>query len=101
MPTHRPLITTTPGSSSMARASARLTASTSVTSATGGSLELVALAKIGAREFCIKMIEHGFRQARAHRQIARDSGFDALLALGRKPLLVVLAPRLFVDEIGS
>src|ERR1700758_4880437 len=91
--------TTTAGSSSMARASARLTASTSVTSAIRGPLELVALAKIGAWEFCIKMIEHGFRQTRAHRQIARDSGFDALLALGRKPLLVVLAPRLFVDEI--
>ena len=57
--------TTTFGSSCMARASARLTASTSVTSAMGGTLQLVALGGVDVRQLGVEVIEHGLRRARA------------------------------------
>src|SRR5712692_666012 len=80
--------TTTLASSSMARASARLTASTSVSSGIGRSLQLSPLAGVSGRQFRIEVIEHGLRPARAGRQIALHRSFHALLALGGTLLLL-------------
>src|SRR5713101_3384915 len=91
---------TTLGSSPSARASAALMASTSVISATERSLDLAALAPIGVREFGVEMIEHGFRGARARRQITGDRRLHPLLALGGELFFLRLAPRLLVDKIG-
>src|SRR6266852_2260851 len=91
---------TTLGSSPSARASAALTASTSVISGTERSLDLAALAPIGVREFGVEMIEHGFRGARARRQIADDRRLHPLLALGGELFFLRLAPGLLVDKIG-
>src|SRR6266581_5993248 len=84
----------------MAQASARLTASTSVTSGIGPSLHPMALPGIGARELGIEMVEHRLGRARAGRQIARDGRLDALLAFGRELLLLGLAPPVAADQIG-
>src|SRR6516164_4034895 len=93
--------TTTLTSSSMARASARLTASTNVTSGIGASAELRPLTSIGSREFGVEMVEHRLWRARRGRQIALDRCLDLLLAVGRELLLLRLAPRLLTDEIGA
>src|SRR5262249_24653072 len=93
--------TTTLASSSMARASAKLTASTSVTSGIGASAELRPLAGIGAREFGVEMVEHRRWRARRGRQIALDRRLDPLLAVGRELFLLRFAPRLLTDEIGA
>src|SRR5437870_1238635 len=91
--------TTTPGSSARARASARFTASTSVTSGTGRS-QLLALAGIGLGQRGVEVIEHGFRRARPGRQVVLDRRLDALLAFGGEPLLLGLAPRVPADEVS-
>src|SRR5262249_28594059 len=93
--------TTTLASSSMARASARLTASTNVTSGIGASGELRPLAGIGWREFGVEMVEHRLRRARRGRQIALERRLDLLLAFGRELFLLRLAPRVLPDEIGA
>src|SRR5262249_61338483 len=93
--------TTTLASSSMARASARLTASTSVTSGIGASAELRPLAGIGPREFGVEMVEHRLWRAWRGRQIALDRRLDLLLAVGRELLLLRFAPRLLTYEIGA
>src|SRR5215467_3970423 len=93
--------TTTLESSSMARASARLTASTNVTSGIRASGELRPLAGIGAREFGVEMVEHRLRRTQRGRQIAFDRRLDLLLAFGRELLLLRLAPRVLTDEIGA
>src|SRR5258708_24976488 len=93
--------TTTLASSSMARASARLTASTSVTSGIGASAELRPLAGIGSREFGVEMVEHRLWCARRGRQIALDRRLDLLLAVGRELFLLRFAPRLLTYEIGA
>src|SRR5258705_7097142 len=93
--------TTTLRSSSMARASARVMASTKVTSGIGASAELLALAGIGSREFGVEMVEHRLRGTRSERQIALDRRLDLLLALGCELLLLRLAPRLLAHEIGA
>src|SRR5260370_12025719 len=93
--------TTTLASSSMARASARLIASTSVTSGIGASAELRPLAGIGSREFGVEMVEHRLWRARRVRQIALDRRLDLLLAVGRELLLLHFAPRLLTYEIGA
>src|SRR5438093_4209976 len=90
--------TTTSGSSCMARASARLTASTSVASGIGGKLP--ALRGIDLRQLRIEMIEHRLRIARWRRQIALDRGLDALLAFGDEFFLLRLAPGLAAHEMG-
>src|SRR5260370_15663334 len=92
--------TTTLASSAMARASAKLTASTSVSSGIRRLLQLLSLAGINLRQFRIEVIEHGVRPARAGRQIALHRSFHALLALGGKLLLLRLPPRLAADQIG-
>src|ERR1700730_1944373 len=93
--------TTTLASSSMARASARLTASTSVTSAIGASAEFRPLAGVGSREFGVEMVEHRLWRARRGRQIALDRRLDLLLAVGRELFLLRFAPRLLTYEIGA
>src|SRR5262249_10800821 len=93
--------TTTLASSSIARASARLTPSTNVTSGIGTSAELRPLAGIGWREFGVEMVEHRLRRTRHRRQIALDRRLDLLLAFGRELFLLRLAPRLLTYEIGA
>src|SRR5262245_33220513 len=93
--------TTTLTSSSMARASARLMASTSVSSGIGISAELRPLAGVGSRQFGVEVIEYRLRRARRGRQIALDRCLDFLLALGRKRFLLRLAPGLLAHEIGA
>src|SRR6266516_3902406 len=95
-----PPLTPTSSSSAMARASARLTASTSVSSGIGRLLQFLPLAGIDGRQFRIEVIEHGLRRARAGRQITLDRSFHALLALGGKLLLLRLPPRLAAAQIG-
>src|SRR5262249_56304581 len=86
IPTSSPR-TTTLASSSMARASARLIASTSVSSDIALSAELRPLAGVGSRQLGVEMIEHRLRRARRGRQIALDRRLDRFLALGRKLFL--------------
>src|SRR5262249_34079800 len=93
--------TTTLASSSMARASARLTASTNVTSGIRASAELRPLAGIGSRQFGVEMVEHRLWSARRGRQKALDRRLDPLLAVGRELFLLRLVPRLLTDEIGA
>src|SRR5262245_46760729 len=92
--------TTTFASSAMARASAKLTASTSVTSAMGGSLDLIALAHIDLRKLGIEMIEHGFGPARTCCQVVLDGRIDARLAIGGKLFFFGFGPQLLGHEIG-
>src|SRR5947208_12819863 len=100
MPTSSPS-TTTSGSSSIARASARLTASTNVTSAIALSRELAALRDISLGQIGIEMIEHGFGSARLRCQVAFDRRLDALMALRGELFLVRFAPHLLAGEKGS
>src|SRR5689334_17669694 len=91
--------TTTPVSSSIARASARLMASTNVTSAIVVSGEFAALRGIDVGQIGIEVIEHGCGPARWRGQVAFGRRLDALMALGGELLLVRLAPHFLVDEI--
>src|SRR6516162_2436422 len=84
--------TTTFGSSSMARASARLMASTKVSSGIRRSLHLFTLAGICLRKLGIEMVEHRLGRPRSDREIAFDCSLDALLTFGGKLLLLRLAP---------
>src|SRR5262249_31600157 len=93
--------TTTLASSSMARASARLMASTNVTSGIGASAELRPLAGIGSRQFGVEMVEHRLGRARRGRQIALDRRLDPLLAVGRELFLLRFTPCLLTDEIHA
>src|SRR6266511_3147447 len=99
-PTSSPSTITLP-SSSMARASARLMDSTSVTSGIGASAEFRSLAGIASRQFGVEMIEHRLRRTRRGRQIALDRRLDRFLALGRKLFLLRLAPHLLAHEIRA
>src|ERR1043166_9499883 len=100
MPTSSPS-TTTSGSSSMARASAILTASTSVASGIGASRQLAALAGVDRRQLGVEVIEHGLGRPRQRRQIALDRGVDLLLTLARERLFARLVPLFLADEIGA
>src|SRR6516165_11775145 len=91
--------TTTLGSSSIARASARLMASTKVASAIVLSGEFTALRGIGLGQLGIEMIEHAFGPTRRCCQIAFDRLLDAFVALGGKLLLVRLAPHLLANKM--
>src|SRR5262249_57263418 len=93
--------TRTLASSAMARASARLTASTNVTSGIGASAELRPLAGIGGREFGGEMVEHRLRRTRRGRQIAFDRRLDLLLTFGRELLLLRFAPGVLTHEVGA
>src|SRR5215467_23018 len=93
--------TTTLASSSIARANARLMASTSVSSGIRASAELPSLARVGSRQLGVEMIEHRLRRARRGCQIALDRRLDLFLALGRELFLLRLAPRFLADEIGA
>src|SRR6266702_1543905 len=90
--------TGTPGSSSIARASARLTASTKVTSGIVLSREFPALHGIGLGQIGIQVIEDGFGSTRLHCQIAFDRRFDALMALGGKLVLVRFGPHFLANN---
>src|SRR5215469_2057336 len=92
--------TTTSGSSARPRASAKLIASTSVTSGIE-VLDFLALAGIGTWQPAVKMIDHGFRRTRAGRQIALDGCRHFLLAFAGDFFLVRLAPIHSADEIVS
>src|SRR5437764_13275354 len=92
--------TTTSGSSTSARASAKLIASTSVTSGIGVP-DFPTLTGIGAWQSGVEMVEHRFRRTRAGRQIALDGHRHFLLALGGDFFLVRLAPIHSTDEIVS
>ena len=81
-------------------ASARLTASTSVTSGIVLSREFTALCGIDLGQIGIEVIEHGFRSARCRCQIALDRRLDALMALGGELLLVCFAPHCLTNEIS-
>src|SRR6267378_1227346 len=92
--------TTTSGSSSIARASARLMASTNVISGIALSREFAALRGIDLGQFGIEMIEHGFGSTRLCCQVALDRRLDALMALRGKLFLLRLAPHFLTDEIA-
>src|SRR6266446_5293727 len=92
--------TTTLGSSSIARPSARLMASTNVTSGIVFSRQFLALRGIRVGQIGIEVIEHGFGPAWQRCQIAFDRCLDALMALGGKPLLVRLGPHFLAGKIG-
>src|SRR5262249_40285712 len=92
--------TTTFGFSSMARASARVIASTSVTSGIGAGLKLVALSQVHLWKLGIEVIEHCCRSPRPGGEIVLDRRIDALLALRGERFLVGLAPCFLAHEIG-
>src|SRR5262245_30911461 len=92
--------TMTLASSCMALASARLTASTRVTSGMESTLELVALGGVGGRQVLEEMIKHGFWCARPRGQVARDGRIDLALAIGCELLLLGLPPGLLADQVG-
>src|SRR6516162_654640 len=92
--------TTTSGSSASARASAKLIASTSVTSGIE-VLDFLTLAGIGAWQSGVEMVEHRFRRTRTGRQIVLDGRRHFLLALAGDFFLVRLAPIHSTDEIVS
>src|SRR5215211_1934099 len=98
MPTSCPS-TTTLGSSSRARARAKLTASTSVTSGIGCS-HLLALGRADVGQHGIEMVEHRLRRTRPGCQITLDRHLDVLLALGGERFLLPLAPRVLADQVG-
>src|SRR6267143_2461609 len=91
--------TITFGSSCIARASARLTASTSVDSVMGDPLQLVALGSVGPGKFRIKVIEHRLRRTWRYRQVPFRRRVDLLLTLAHELFLLRLAPCLLADEI--
>src|SRR5262249_30822385 len=92
--------TTTSGSSASTRASAKLIASTSVTSGIE-VLDILALAGIGAWQSGVEMIKHRFRRTRTGRQIVLDGNRHFLLAFGSDFFLVRFAPIHSTDEIVS
>src|SRR5260370_23946438 len=93
--------TITLGSSCIARASARLTASTSVDSGTGASLQFVALGSIGLGKFRIEVIEHRLRRTWPDRQVPFRCRLDLLLTLAHELFLLRLVPRPLADEIRT
>src|SRR5258708_2256067 len=93
--------TITLGSSCIARASARLTASTSVDSGMGAPLQLVALGGVGPGKFRIKVIEHRLRRTWPHRQVPFRCRLDLLLTLAHQLFLLRLAPCPLADEIRT
>src|SRR5436190_20842670 len=84
----------------MARASARFTASTSVTSAMGSAFDLVPLHGIDIRQPGVEVIEHARRLPGRRGQIALDGYLDLTLAIGDEPLLFGFGPRLSADEVS-
>src|SRR3974390_1274825 len=93
--------TTTSGSSAKARASARLIASTSVSSTTGLILDFLALPRISSRKPGIEMVEHGLWRRRSRGQIAFYRALHVFLALGCDFLFLRFAPTHVSDEISS
>src|SRR5215831_13535564 len=93
--------TITSGSSCIARASARLTASTSVDSGIVASLQLVTLGRVDLGKFGIEVIEHRLRRPWPHRKVALYRGVDARLTLDRESFLLRLALCRLPDEIGA
>src|SRR6266566_5679410 len=93
--------TITFGSSCIARASARLTASTSVDSVMGDPLQLVALGSVDLGKFGIEVIEHRLWCSRPYRQVPFHCRVDALLALTDELFLLRLAPYPLADEIRA
>src|SRR5262249_25144237 len=86
--------TTTLGSSCSARARARLTASTSVTSGIGRPPQLVALESVGPRQHGVQVVEHALGSTRSDCEIALDGGLDLTRALRRERFLLGLGPYL-------
>src|SRR5229473_6247497 len=93
--------TITFGSSSIARASARLTASTSVDSGMGAPLQRVALGSVGPGKFRIEVIEHRLRRTRPYRQVPFRRRVDLLLTFAHQLFLLRLAPCPLADEIRT
>src|SRR5258706_2429520 len=91
--------TITLGSSCIARASARLTASTSVDSGMGAPLQRIALGGVGPGKFRIKVIEHRLRRTWPYCQVPFRRRIDLLLTLARELFLLRLAPCPLADEI--
>src|SRR5216684_1173929 len=92
--------TTTLGSSSIARASAMLTASISVISVISPPFEFAALRSIGLRQLGIEMIEHRLGRSRLLSQVALDRSVDTTLAFGGKLFLFRFAPHVSASEKG-
>src|SRR5258708_23755347 len=93
--------TITLGSSCIARASARLTASTSVDSGMGAPIQLVALGGVGPGKFRIKVIEHRLRRTWPDCQVPFRRRVDLLLTLAHELFLLRLAPCPLADEIRT
>src|SRR5713226_3495388 len=93
--------TITFGSSCIARASARLTASTSVDSVMGAPFQLVALGSVDLGTFGIEVIEHRLCCSRPYRRVPFHCGVDALLTLAHELFLLRLAPYPLADEIRA
>src|SRR6476620_10394312 len=83
---------TTSGSSSRARASARLTAWMRVSSAMALSHRLRALGRVGSGKIRMKMIENRFWPFAGRVEMPLDGGLDLLGDLLRRCLLLRLAP---------
>src|SRR5918999_146753 len=92
--------TTTFSSSAMARARARLMASTSVTSGIFALPELVPLGVVDLRELVIEVVEHGCGRSRRSGKIALDGGLDLGLAGRDQFFLLRLAPEIPAREIA-
>src|SRR5258707_4056784 len=92
--------TTTLGSSSIARASAMLTASISVISGISLPFEFAALRSIGLRQLGIEMIKHRLGRSRLRSQVALDRCVDTTLAFGGKLFLFRFAPHVSASEKG-
>src|SRR5229473_1341501 len=88
-------------SSSIARASARLTASTSVDSGMGAPLQRVALGSVGPGKFRIEVIEYRLRRTRPYRQVPFRRRVDLLLTFAHQLFLLRLAPCPLADEIRT
>src|SRR5215831_12666481 len=93
--------TITFGSSRIARASARLTASTNVDSGMGPTLQLVTLGSVELGKFGIEVIEHRLWRPWLHRQVPFHRGVNALLTLPCQLFLLRLAPRSLAHEVGA
>src|SRR6185503_2700228 len=92
---------TTSGSSMRARASARLTACTRVSSAMALSHRLRALARIGNRKLRMKIVEHRLRSFARRTEMSFHGGIDFLRNLLRQSLLLLLAPHTFALHEGA
>src|SRR5919198_6677862 len=92
--------TTTFSSSAIARASARFTASTSVTSGIAGLPQRVLLRPVDPWQAMIEGIEHRCRPARRDGQIALDGGLNLGLAGRDELFLLCLAPQPAIGEIA-